>query len=233
MAFAAGVTSWRTAIGIAVGLLATALLVCESLPLLRLGRERALLGGALGLGLAASIGLLVGFELADVDLYGGGTFWIGSWVGIVLAVLLVLASVGAAARPPARAARPGVARRAPRGRRRPRVRKHVHAVGRRSSRRRWPEHRRLGRPGNDVGRLRPRGTLGARCRGASPPGAPADPSRHDRPGRPHRDLRSAQRDLPRAPAREVRRPRARCLARDSPPALRWSSARCCARENLD
>ncbi len=66
-------TSWQTAIGIAVGLLATALLVCESLPLFRLGRERALLGGALGLAVAASIGLLVGFELADVDLYGGRT----------------------------------------------------------------------------------------------------------------------------------------------------------------
>jgi len=84
---------WGTALGIAVGLLATALLVCESLPLLRLGRERALLGGALGLGVAASIGLLVGFELANLDFFGGRTFWIGSWVGIVLAVLLALAGV--------------------------------------------------------------------------------------------------------------------------------------------
>jgi hypothetical protein len=84
-------SAWSRTIGIAVGLLAAALLVCEALPLLRLGRERALLGGALGLGLAAAIGLLVGFELADVDNYGRQTFWIGSWVGVVLAVLLALA----------------------------------------------------------------------------------------------------------------------------------------------
>jgi hypothetical protein len=87
------ITSWSRAIGVGLGLLAAALLVCEAVPLLRLGAERPLLGAGLGLGVAASIGLLVGFELAGVDYYGGQTFWIGSWVGIVLAVLLVLASL--------------------------------------------------------------------------------------------------------------------------------------------
>jgi hypothetical protein len=87
------VTSWSRAIGTGFGLFAAALLVCEALPLLGLGADRPLLGGALGLAVAVSIGLLVGFELASVDEYGGLTFWIGSWAGIVLAVLLVLASV--------------------------------------------------------------------------------------------------------------------------------------------
>ena len=61
--------------------------------MLHLGVERPLLGAALGLAVAATIGILVGFELADVDNYGGGTIWIGTWVGSVLAVVLVLAGL--------------------------------------------------------------------------------------------------------------------------------------------
>jgi len=87
------VSAWSHAIGSAIGLLAAALLVCEVLPLLRLGVERPLLGGALGLAVAATIGILVGFEVTDVDTYGGGTIWIATWVGAVLAVLLVVAGL--------------------------------------------------------------------------------------------------------------------------------------------
>ncbi|MGZ4440796.1 MAG: hypothetical protein ACXVZN_10585 [Gaiellaceae bacterium] len=87
------VSAWSHAIGSAIGLLAAALLVYEALPLLHLGVERPLLGAALGLAVAATIGILVGFELADVDNYGGGTIWIGTWVGSVLAVVLVLAGL--------------------------------------------------------------------------------------------------------------------------------------------
>lgn len=85
------VTAWSHLLGIAVGLLAAALLVCEALPLLGLGMSRAFLGAALAFAVAATTGLLVGFEVANVDFYGGKPIWIGSWVRIALALLLASA----------------------------------------------------------------------------------------------------------------------------------------------
>ena len=91
-----------------------------------------------------TIGLLVGFEVANVDyLRRQNRFWIGSWVRIALALLLASASCVRVRRSPARGAaratEAGVARRALRRRRWARVRERVPVLGRsRRAHRRWP-----------------------------------------------------------------------------------------------
>ena len=83
---------WGTSLGIACAAVAAALLVCELLPVLRLGRERAFLGAVLAFALAAVLGLAVGFELGGVFIKGSNeTNSYGLWVAMALAVLLALA----------------------------------------------------------------------------------------------------------------------------------------------